>query len=790
MPSKTPTDVTDSGSECQILINRAQKQRRDARIINILIRFLMTLCFLALPIWFLYLVFVINGASYIPFLLMPLVYAVFFVVPFLISLPVVLPLALRHQNIARIVVFRKFNHPASSRALRRIIRYDLSPFGHLFTLSDSRLKIKWYIRIPFFIGQFGLFHFQQRIIKTQVHLQRLETRLRHTTWLNINWLLSSQKLFAVKTVDALWRDAAQILLNNCSLVIFDISQPTDAMGWEVQEATLLVSQRSFIFIASLYAKEVATQWKEHLDHSENHDIPLFFYDKRGRLEQPAEFRQKVAEVISLNRRQAKAETSEDQYVLRRTMLTSGIMLAGFSLLLFLLSPYLFPAWVGKHSPFPQQAVRAYIQEEIRDSPTNVADIAQRLKTEWPKTVAAISIADARDHDAGECIGIQRALYQLADSTFFKQYQELATDGEPAIADTAASLLKRWPGPRLRQAVFQLLPYPRIDTRVRAVQLLEKLPMDTTLSGAIIDILKQTPDKVQRMPVVHHQKSDTLYADAELHQAESDAYLGLYYHLKPFITATLIGNVQRAYLGSHYLPLKVATGLWLADHQDATGLPALIASYRVTGTKQILIRWFTHPYEDEIATAIKGLIRPTALPDLKALSAVLDSIRLYESDALRIHVYQLIAENVPEVDAKTFFKSVKPNDIALHYLLTDAFNQTKSANKPIWIALIKYARPGLHEQLKADTADTRTEAAQLLARIGDPAGVPTVIHDSKITRKVLLIFQTHPYQQVAVNTLILLEQTLKKPYNPKIFHDAQKNTTDPKLLAELQKLTGP
>ncbi|MBK7434797.1 MAG: hypothetical protein IPI66_13490 [Chitinophagaceae bacterium] len=150
---------------------QAKRQRFHARLIRFLIIGFFIISFLTLPFWALYLL--VGGIGpglfsevppYIPYIIFLLVYGTFFVIPFLLCLPVVLPLAIKQKNVSRIIVFRKFNNEESKKALSRIIRSGLANYGHVFTLSDSKFKVKWYVRIPVFMGQLSLFNFRQRNI--------------------------------------------------------------------------------------------------------------------------------------------------------------------------------------------------------------------------------------------------------------------------------------------------------------------------------------------------------------------------------------------------------------------------------------------------------------------------------------------------------------------------------------------------------------------------------------------------------------------------------------------------
>ncbi|WP_431213624.1 hypothetical protein ACQ86N_01540 [Puia sp. P3] len=290
------------------IIRQAALQRRNATIIRIMVRLFMTLSVIACFFGG-FLLALVGGVglfepnpTYMPWIIAAAVYGSFFVVPFLLCLPVILPLALRNKNVDQIIVFRKFNNKASGRAIRKIIRSYVSNYGHVFTLSDSNFKVKWWIRIPLMLGQTSFFHFRQRIIRDASGLAALARKLQDKAWLNINWLLSSGKIFSVRTSDEYWHDTAELLLKDSRLVIFDILSLTSALEWEIEMTKSHGLEQHIILIAAKDNEAVVNEWKRKYDTPDDgYSIPVFYYDASGRLQDSAGLEQTVAEILAKDR---------------------------------------------------------------------------------------------------------------------------------------------------------------------------------------------------------------------------------------------------------------------------------------------------------------------------------------------------------------------------------------------------------------------------------------------------------------------------------------------------------
>jgi hypothetical protein len=434
---------------------RSKRQKKNAKIIRFLVIFSVCISLLILPCWSLYLL--IGGIgpglfeetpTYIYFVILILVYGVFFIAPFLLCLPVIIPFALEQKNVGRIIVLRKFNDDLSKRALGYIIRSDLSNYGHVFTLSDKNFKSKWYIKIPVFLGQLSLFNFRQRTISKREDIAKLEKKLSGKIWLNVNWLLSTSKIFSVKTTDELWKNTAINLLKENRVIIFDISYETASLEWEFMEIKKLGYDKNVISITNSEKLLSESRWKNIFDSQGELRIPVFYYDKKGKLPKKSEFDETIVSILGSSFKDEDLHASKTDFF-KRTATTIGIVFFFFLFSLFFFSPYLLPDFVGKNSPFARQVIKAYIQSKVHSpfaDKHNQNIIFQRIKYKWPKQASSVLIDYANDHYNAECNAVQSSIVEFINPENLDKYVELALNGEPSIADSALSIiLKLIPG---------------------------------------------------------------------------------------------------------------------------------------------------------------------------------------------------------------------------------------------------------------------------------------------------------------------------------------------------------
>ena len=166
-------------------------------------------------------------------LLFVAVYLALFGLPFVLALPVAGAMVLLWRDPPRILVLRPFNRRPLTRGLARLVQRDVARFGHVYTLADAELRVRWYVRVPFLLGQLALLSFRSRIITRPRQLKRLERATRRTWLRNINWCLSWRKVFAVATDDAHWQQVVELLLNRATVVLIDLTEARPNVRWEI-----------------------------------------------------------------------------------------------------------------------------------------------------------------------------------------------------------------------------------------------------------------------------------------------------------------------------------------------------------------------------------------------------------------------------------------------------------------------------------------------------------------------------------------------------------------------------
>ena len=179
-----------------------------------------------------------------------MVYGILYLLPFTLTLPLCAPIVALWQTPPRFLLLRPFNRALLSRPLRRMVRREVAPFGHLYTLSDADIKVPWYIRIPLLLGQLALFSFRMRRIRDKTQISRF-VRAVDRTWLrNINWCMSFGKVFPVASSDQAWQGLVDCLMKRCSAVIIDVSDLRENVMWEIDRAKSLGLETRTLYLMS------------------------------------------------------------------------------------------------------------------------------------------------------------------------------------------------------------------------------------------------------------------------------------------------------------------------------------------------------------------------------------------------------------------------------------------------------------------------------------------------------------------------------------------------------------
>jgi hypothetical protein len=740
---------------------QARTQKRNAIIIRIIVRFFMVLSIFGSIIGGVILL-VTTGASffkespwYSPWIVLIVVYGGFFIVPFLLSLPIVVPLALRNRNVNRIVVFRKFNSKISGRVIKRIIRSSVSNYGHVFTLSDSNFRIKWFIRIPVLLGQASFFHFRPRNIKDPRSLDDLGNKLGNRGWLNINWLLSTSKIFSVKSTDEYWQAAAQLLLKECRLVIIDISLLTQPLEWETKVTKEHGLEESIILIASEKNAQVVLDWKTLYDTPDEYDIPLFYYDEKGRLLDKKGFEQTAATILA--RDHSVSDRNYGRLALKKVFLTVGLVLGVFMVILFFLSPYLFPTIVARHSPFMSQSVRAYMEDRLGSNDgLTLYSLSQRIRNKWPVKAAALSIDYAYHHSAAECEAVKETLTDLADSSLRNEYIKLIETGEPVMSEAAFGIVSELRAPDANQLALRWISEDRIDNKEMALRLIGDRPLDSAYAAQLIDELSDRSYTVKAPPFQHVPNNTELFYSSPLFSTDSLDLRTRKYYLRSYrlfrknpgiIDPTRLEKKDQEVKDRDLrflftlLLLKGGNGSSVANLFDSYFINTWYPAELKDSNALYLFRAVPRPYKEIVDSIFTG---PETLGHLPSYDSLLGSGRLLSGTELPGTFISFLLSNYPDADMEVFGQHMHSKELPLalyNYLRKDTVRNVKK-----YLRLIRDNQKRFENLMARSTAimDEQLSIAWLLANIGDPTVVAVAVAASKKEEKEFLFITTLPY----------------------------------------------
>jgi len=738
------------------ILHQAKVQKRNALIIKIMMRLFMVLSIFACLAGTMILLMT-SGAglfrespTYIVWVVLLLVYSSFLVVPFLLSMPVILPLALRNRNVDRIVVFRKFNSKPSSKALLKFIRPIISNYGHVFTLSDSRFRAKWYIKIPVLLGQTSFYHFRQRTIKDEKSKEELDRKLLQKGWLNINWLLSTSKIFSVKSTDEYWQEAARSLLKGSQLVIMDVSKLTAPLEWETELTKTNGLEESIILTASEENRAVAAEWKAKYDTIDDYDIPLYFYTQKGVLLDKKGFEQTAAGIIAKN-----YSHSQDRYAtpaLKRAFLTTGIILAVFTGILFFISPFLLPDVPGNYSPIARQVVLSYLEAHVAgEDSAHLARIKQRLQAKWPLEAASVSIHYGWHHQAAECGGVAALLSDLALPSKAADYMKLIEEGEPVMSDTAFAVVRRLHLADGRRQGLHLISMDRIDNKEKGLSLIGGERSDSLYTAQLINVLGASSYKMKPVPL-QHVPADTKFINVPADSSEPRLqryYLDLYKLLDGRLAVIDPLLLQRLNASSPDRDVRILFSLLLLRMGDGSGTGNLFDPYFITAYYKMPVKkkntWYLFgkvpvPFK-EIADS--GLFKSFSVGQLPAYSVLVQNSSLSPGGDLPENFVFFLLKNYPAEDLHAFAGCLHPKELALglyKYLRLDGLKDKTNA-----LRIISRNKKGLEVFMRDGKMDwdDRLSAAWVLAHIGDAAVMGVASEAGKIEKKGIF-WTTRPY----------------------------------------------
>ena len=380
--------------------------------------------------------------------LLPIVgYVAFFVVPLLGALPIVLPTALRWRDPKRIVVFRRFNAAYENRQLRRIVSRHLAVFGHLFTLADREIHIPLGVRIPVLLGQLGFTHFRPIVVRDAAGLARLKAVLQRRWRLNVNWLVSRRKIFAVRSADAQWQACVQTLLDGADLAVMDISQPRDFLAWEIAEVRRHGLRDRLVFLADADARDAALRWLATQPGfgAGAGAPPLFTYTRRG-LDEPARLHEHLLDVLAATGAPRGQPSALEVATESAVALVVSAALAGAAAVLA--APYAFPDLAARHSPLAVQVLHAWLYGDSREA-------LPRLARDFDATAAATLAAWLSHPVPGMRLKARQGLEAIGDARALAPLVQAAAAGPdaPEAKRVLAAVAKRL-GPRAVQPLLE------------------------------------------------------------------------------------------------------------------------------------------------------------------------------------------------------------------------------------------------------------------------------------------------------------------------------------------------
>jgi hypothetical protein len=293
-----------------------------------------------------------------------------YVLPVIISLPILWPWASHWQEPRRVAAFRRF-HIAESRKLSQLLTRYLAPYGHVFTLADRRIHLSWTVQIPLFLWQLSFIHFRPRTVRDAGRLKLLGRLLGQRVRLNGNWLVSYRKLFAIRSSDEYWRACVDSLLEPSDRVLVDISESSDALEWELSQCVERMADRT-ILLAEEDQREIVESWMGlgGLVHAALRTLPPFVH-RKGRIVGEEAFRSLIAERLIATR-----YPSQPASFLRTCASFAGnlsISLAVAIATVIVVTPFYLPSLTVRYSPFRWQLEQVYFAEKtLADRPSRIS----------------------------------------------------------------------------------------------------------------------------------------------------------------------------------------------------------------------------------------------------------------------------------------------------------------------------------------------------------------------------------------------------------------------------------
>jgi hypothetical protein len=192
---------------------------------------------------------------------------------------------------ARILLLRKFNNAEVDHRLRRFVKRNLSPLGHVFTLSDRHFRRPWLslqalfangsptfwtpivILAPWDLvrGRFNGSSAGGRMrVWSAKDFRRFAQRVTERVACNTQVMATGRRTVMVRTSDAWWRHVVRLLMLSADAIVVDLSDVTEGTEWELDRLVELGLLDRTVFVvrqdaegALAVAAERFELWRRH-----------------------------------------------------------------------------------------------------------------------------------------------------------------------------------------------------------------------------------------------------------------------------------------------------------------------------------------------------------------------------------------------------------------------------------------------------------------------------------------------------------------------------------------------
>lgn len=203
------------------------------------------------------------------------------VLPILVLYPTLALVALFWRRPLRILLLRPFHAPEVSNTLKNIVQDSIGYLAHVYTLADPIIRQRWYIRWPVALPHLWPFHFRSKRVINARSLKRMDRQMNRAFVRNINWFASAGKLFSIPTADSMWKPCVSRLIPLADAILFDISNPSDSIGWELDQLTRDKRAEGIVFVTRKPAVEEALNFLRQKGVAAEIGVNLFAYDEQG-----------------------------------------------------------------------------------------------------------------------------------------------------------------------------------------------------------------------------------------------------------------------------------------------------------------------------------------------------------------------------------------------------------------------------------------------------------------------------------------------------------------------------